>query len=637
MDPHTIERLEYPQIRELLAGYARSRLGRKLALRLSPVSVAGPVRRWLDQVRQMREAMQELGAPPFGGIHDVREQVLAAVPPAKLEPEQLAELAETLTAAGRVREWLARVPESSETLRRVGARVGDHREIAEKIGLCIDERGRVRDDATPRLARIRSSIEEARFRIRGVFERLLKSSSIVRMLQYPDATFHDDRMVLPLKAEQRGRLPGIIHRSSDTGATLFVEPAEAVELNNTIITLASDEREEISRILWTLTQLVHVNSKAILASLDALAVIDLVVAKVRFADAYRMTCAKISDCGTLRLRSARHPLLMAMRQEATDVDRVFTEVVPIDVRLGEDFDLLIITGPNTGGKTVAIKTMGLLALMHQSGLPIPAAEGSELPVFDRVLVDIGDEQSLQQSLSTFSAHMKHILDTLQRATRRTLVLLDELCAGTDPEEGAALGRAVMDELLRVGCPTAISTHLGALKSYAYVKRRAENACVEFDVQTLRPTYRLRIGEPGNSNAIAIARRLGMSRRLVEVARRYIDKQHQDMARAIAGTLASRRRAEAARQQAEQARLDADRRQRQYAQELEQLRRQEEAFEAWRQRVTSLRPGDAVHVKRFDRDARVVRLQLHKQQVVVSVGAVEMEVPLADIIPGEQHR
>jgi DNA mismatch repair protein MutS2 len=598
---------------------------------MAPVSSPVQVRTWLEQVREMIAAIGAIGVPPFGGVYDVRDAIRAAVPPAKLEPEQLAEIAETLAATARISRWLATLPEGCVGLRRLSERVGDHSDVATQIERCIDGRGQVRDDATPRLSRIRSSIEDARFRIRVVIDRLLKSSRIARMMQYANATFHDDRIVLPIKAEHRGRVPGIVHRTSDSGATAFVEPAEAVELNNTIINLRATEHEEINRILWELTQLVHVNAAALIATMNALAVLDLVVAKVHFADAFRMQVAAVNDDGVLRLRQARHPVLMAMRHETADMDAVFAEVVPIDVRLGEDFRLLIITGPNTGGKTVALKTMGLLALMHQSGLPVPVADGSTLPVFDLVLVDIGDEQSLQQSLSTFSAHMRHILDTLKRATPRTLVLLDEMCAGTDPDEGAALGRAILDELLARGARTAVSTHLGALKSYAFLREAAENAAVEFDVATLRPTYHLRIGEPGNSNAIAIAQRLGMSEQLADSARAHLSRQHRDMTAAIQRTVDSRRRAESARQAAEEAALEADRRRRDLDEQIESLRSKERTFEAWRERVTNLRPGDRVRVKRFDGEATVVRLRLQKQQVVVSTGSLELELPLSEVV------
>lgn len=637
MDAHTLDCLEFDRVRELLAGFARSSLGKRLAMSIAPHASAGMVGRWLDQVREMGEVIAEIGAPPFGGVQDVRDAVRDAVPPAKLEPEQLAVIADTLRASARICEWRAGLPATADSLRRIAARIGDHSDVVRRIEQCVDARGEIRDDATERLLRIRREIESCKTQIRVVVDRLLRSSSVVRMLQYASATFHDDRIVLPLKAEHRGRVPGIIHRSSDSGATLFVEPSEAVALNNTIMAMRANEREEVNRILWELTQLVHVNTDAILASLDAMAVLDLIVAKVHFADAYRMRCARISEDGVLRLRDARHPLLMAMRFEDAPIDDVLAAVVPIDVRLGEDFRLLIITGPNTGGKTVTLKTVGLLAIMHQSGLPIPAAEGSCLPVFDRVLVDVGDEQSIQQSLSTFSAHMRHILDVLNRASDRTLVLLDELCAGTDPEEGAAIGRAVLDRLVEIGCRVAISTHLGALKSYAYMTDAAENAAVEFDVATLTPTYCLRIGEPGNSNAIAIAQRLGMSRQLAESARNYLGRQHQDMARAIQKTVDSRRQAESARKAAEEAELDAARRKRDFDAQLEQLRRKEADFEAWRERVTSLQPGDKVRVKRFDRDATVVRLRLQKQQVVVSTGSVEFEVPLAEVILPDADR
>jgi DNA mismatch repair protein MutS2 len=305
-------------------------------------------------------------------------------------------------------------------------------------------------------------------------------------------------------------------------------------------------------------------------------------------------------------------------------------VMPIDVRLGEDFDMLVITGPNTGGKTVTLKTIGLACVMAQAGMPIAGAAGSQLPIYKDILIDLGDEQSLQQSLSTFSAHLKQILHILGRADEQTLVLMDELGSGTDPDEGAAIGQAIMDELRVKHCPSIITTHLGVLKGYAYREQRVDNAAVEFDVATLRPTYRLIIGEPGNSNAIEIARRLGMGEPMLQAARQHLAGRHRALHEAIRGTLRSRRKAEAAREGAEKARIAATEAGARYQQESEQLKAKQVAFDRWMQRVTNLKAGEKVRSKRFDREATVVRVLLQRQAVVINNRGMEMEVPLTDI-------
>ncbi len=632
MDAHTLEKIEFAQIRELLAGFTHCGMGRVLARELTPASQYGLVVRAQEHVRQMGHAVEERGRPPLAGVHDVRELVRQAVPPSALEPDEFATIAETLAATQGLRVWFDDLPETCPLIRTLGERVGDFRIIADEIQRAIDPRGNVRDEASDKLRSIRRTIEKARQQAVTIADRLLRSSHVVRMLQYAGSTFHDDRVVFPLRAEHRGRLPGIVHRSSDSGATLFVEPAELVELNNSISHLRADESKEISRIIWRLGQTVHHNETEILRTLDALAELDLLVAKVQFGRAFSMKCPEINRHGIVRLIEARHPLLLALAREAEQEGREPHEVVPIDVRLGDDFDMLMVTGPNTGGKTVALTTIGLLTAMTQAGLPIPAEQGSTLPVFDDVLIDVGDEQSLQQSLSTFSAHMSHLLEMLEAARPRTLVLIDELGAGTDPEEGAALGRAVMEELLRVGCRAILTTHLGVLKAAAFTLERVENAAVEFDVETLAPRYRLLIGEPGNSNALVIAARLGLPQRIVDAARGHLSSQHQMLRRAIKGTSRVRRRAEQARKEAETAKREADTARGNYQKELETLQNQQLDFRQWTQRIAALRPGDPVEVTRFDRTGRIVRMELHRQRAVVSVGALDIEVPIAELRP-----
>jgi DNA mismatch repair protein MutS2 len=629
VDTHTLEKIEFDQVRRLLAAHASCALGKGMAGRVRPIDRPELVERHLQQMNELIEESAVMGLPPFGGVHDLRDEVRSAVPPHLLEPDVFVSLAETLEATHHLVKWTASLRPTSTELRTLCERIGDFKPIADAIRKVIGATGEIRDEASAKLHRVRVEIANARISIGHVVDRLLRERNVARWLRYPNATFHEDRLVLPLPAEHRGRIPGIIHRSSDSGATLFVEPAEAVELNNRIIDLKRDETTEINRLLWHLTHQVHLNHAEILNTLDALAVLDLITAKVRFARAYDLTCPVLSRDGVLRLKQARHLLLVELQKRAEQRSEQ-REVVPIDVRLGDDFDVLIITGPNTGGKTVALKTVALACAMAQAGLPVAARAGSTVPVYRDILVDIGDEQSLQQSLSTFSSHMSRIMTMLSQARPGTLMIIDELGAGTDPDEGAALGRAIVEELLQRKCPALITTHLGVLKSLAYTEDRAENACVEFDAQTVRPTYRLLIGEPGNSNAINIAARLGLPGRLVQAAQSHLAGSHQQLNRAIRGTLQSRRQAERAREQAEQARADADREKSEAQRMRAALEQQEQRFQQWIQMVCSLQPGDRVHVRRFDREGSIVRMLLHKQLAVVAVGAMELEVPLREL-------
>ncbi len=631
MDKHTIEKLEFDRIRHLLAAEAQCALGKSLANRVQPSRRHTQVTMWIDQARQFSDWVTLHGMPPFGGIHDVRAQVRRAVPPAKLEPEEFAGLAATLTGVDLVRLYLQQPRDGYEHVSKLGERLGDFRAIAARINQTIDPRGKVRDEASERLLRLRREIEEVGRQTRTVFDRLLKQPSVVRLLQYANTTFHADRQVLPLKADQRGRLPGIVHRTSDSGQTLFVEPAEAVELNNTRVNLLQSEQEEINRILWDLTHLVHLNQKEILRTLETVALVDLLAAKVKLAKRFDMHLPEINTEQRLLLRRARNPILAATFEEEAGPGKPAREVVPIDVRLGDDFDVMMMTGPNTGGKTAAIKTVGLLALMAQSGLPIPADAGSSLPVFQGIWIDVGDEQSLEQSLSTFSAHLARILDIVHRAGKSTLVLFDELGAGTDPDEGAAIGRSIVEQLLASGCLAMVTTHLGALKALGFEMKRADNAAVQFNIETLEPTFKLRIGEPGNSNAIAIASRLGMPKKMVFAARRHLSSGPRALNRAIAGTLRGRRDAERARRDAEQARAESARATLAALDRVKALEAEHQAYAAWVQRVVRLQPGDVVHVKTFDKPGRIVRVRLEKQQATVDLGSLEVDVPLTELV------
>lgn len=630
MNDITFHKLEFDAIREVLATYCATGLGKSLARSMTPSVKTHVVREWLDQVGELAGAAEEYNYPPMGGVHDVREHVRASAFPAPLEADVLANVAETLTATALLCAWFKQAGPLVPSLQSLAERIHDLSPIAVAIHEAIDERGQVRDYASPRLGSIRSSIEEAKGRVRVVFDRILRHTGLTKLLQYSGATFHDDRFVLPLKAEHRGRIPGIVHRSSDSGATLFVEPSESVELNNTIVRLRDEENKEITQILRGLSQRVNVNAKAIIGTLGAIAILDLIAGKCRYAKKRKCLCPRIDADGTLELHEARHPLLIELFEREAQEGRPRKDVTPIDVRLGEDFDALVITGPNTGGKTVTIKTVGLLTLMNQCGVPVPVGEGSKMPVYTDIFIDIGDEQSLQQSLSTFSSHLATLLDILHKSGPRALVLIDELGAGTDPDEGAAIGRAVIAELLRLKAKAIVTTHLSVLKAVAFTTPRVDNASVEFDPESLRPTYHLRLGEPGNSNALIIAKRLGMPARLVQLAKGFLDDSTRALNKAIAGTLDSRREAEAARKTAREAALASAREREKYEQDREELQRSQEAFARWTEWINGLRPGDEVHLRTLNRSAKVVRMQLHRQTALVTSGALDIEVSLRDL-------
>lgn len=630
MNEHTFDKLEFDAIREMLAGYCATNLGKSLARNITPSVRAKVISDWLTQVAELASASQTLGLPPLAGVYDVREAIRASGFPTPLEADHLAKIADTLSATKLLRTWLDKVLPYAPSIEPLSERILDLSAIAVAINEAIDERGQVRDYASKRLANIRQTIEEAKERVKVVFDRILRQSSATKMLQYAGATFHNDRYVLPLKAEHRGRIQGIVHRSSDSGATLFIEPAESVELNNSIVRLRDEENKEITQILRGLSQRVQLNSRAILNTMAAIAILDLIAGKCRYAAKRNCLCPTISTEGSMELHDVRHPLLVELFAKDAESGITPRQVVPIDVRLGEDFDVLMITGPNTGGKTVALKTVGLIALMTQCGIPIPVGQSSKMPVFQDIFIDIGDEQSLQQSLSTFSSHLATLLDILRRSGPRSLVLIDELGAGTDPDEGAAIGQAVVAELLNLKAKAVITTHLSALKAVAFTTERVDNASVEFDPETLKPTFRLRLGEPGNSNALIIAKRLGMPARLVHMAKQFLDNRSRALNKAIAGTVESRREAEAARRAAREAALASIAEKEKYEHELKELQQSQEAFNKWTQWIDTLRPGDEVYVRTVKRNAKVVRMQLHKQSALVSARGMDLEVPLREL-------
>jgi DNA mismatch repair protein MutS2 len=656
MDAHTLGLLEFDKVRELLASYGACSLGKDLARQVEPMTDAEKVRAELDLVAEMVQALDEGQSPPFGGLHDVRLLARRAAIGSMLTAEQLLEVADTLACTGAMYRYRTALNPRFGRLIEMLTSVEDLGAVAKGITGCIDSRGHVLDMASRELAQVRQKLADVDERVQNQIKRLLRDPELRKVLRYPNATVSGDHYVLPVAVNHRHKVQGVVHRTSSTGETLFIEPAGVASLSAERAVLKGEEDREVRRILRRLTGDVAKVARPLGHAIDVMARLDFITAKARFARDYKMYAPDVNTEGRLWLRQARHPVLEHLfrvgQAEGGEVHRTQDSglrtqqppdraalpppprtVVPIDVRLGHGFNLLVITGPNTGGKTVTLKTTGLLCLMAQSGMHIPAGEGSNVPVFTQVLADIGDEQSLEQSLSTFSSHVSRIAHVLRVADGNSLVLLDELGAGTDPTEGAALGRAILDELDKIGCRAMVTTHLGDLKTYAFHNERAENAAVEFDVATLRPTYRLLIGQFGMSNALKIARRLKLPRDLLKRANRYL-RRRQRRAPEMAKLQELRQEAEKAREEALAAAHEASREREEYERKQDELRRQAEAEAALRDWRAKLRPGDRAHVQRFGSVGRVVRVDHRRNVATVSVGLGQWEVPLEELTPPE---
>jgi len=635
VDSFTLRKIEFDEVRRILSEFSSSALGRSLALRISPSRNPEVVRRWLEQTSQMVRAVRDVSLPPFGGVTDISGPLKRCVPSGGATAEDFATIASTLKGAAEVRKYLAALPEQLDALHELEGGIGDFHGEVKAIESIVAPDATVRDEASERLTNIRHDIAATAQHVHDVIHGYLQDPEVKRLLRDTTVRLHADRYVLPVKADNRGRLPGVVHRASGTGATVFVEPNQCVELNNRLADLRDDERREVRRLLNQLAIRVGARTADITATLRTLAQVDLLSAKAQYAYQFDMVAPEIAENMPLQFSRARHPLLVdqAFRREQAGVPPEKRHpVVPIDLRLGSDFDLLVITGSNTGGKTVTLKTAALLVVMVQSGMHIPVQRGATMPVFRDVFIDVGDEQSLQQSLSTFGAHMKRTKYILDKADRSCLVLLDELGAGTDPEEGGAIGQAVLDELRRMGCVGMVTTHLSVLKAYAYNHERVDNASVEFDTETLSPTYHLHIGTPGESHAITVAKRLGVGKRVVSAARRHLDSQGKQFRRAIRATGVARKHAEAARSGAQEAQLAAQSERETFEAELARLKRLKEDFEGWMASLPELRQGDEVFVPSLKKTGRLVRLELHKQIALVDADSVQVEVPLAELMP-----
>src|SRR6266849_5363729 len=586
MHEKSILTLEYPKILEKVAKEAAFSASKVRVMELEPTPNLKEARRRLAYTTEAYQLIELRADAGVQGARDIRQHLERAAREGVLTPEDMLEVLATTQSAMYVAHMLEKLDAAVfPLLHRLGADIPQRPHIARRIEETISEEGEVRDTASAALRKLRFDIRGANQRLQDRLRTLVHEFG--HALQEPIVTMRSDRYVIPVKAESRGQVRGIVHDQSASGATVFVEPMVVVELNNKLRQLQIEERQEIERILRVLSLEVGQEADALKAAVELLAEFDLHLAKARYGRMTRSTEPRLNDDGRIDLHEARHPLLTG-------------KVVPINFHLGRDFFMVVITGPNTGGKTVALKTVGLLTLMAQAGLHIPAEEYSEVAVFEEVFADIGDEQSIEQSLSTFSSHMSRIIEILRRIEEeiqsatpdirgklseslvgkqegrrlRALVLLDELGAGTDPSEGSALARAILTYLLERHVTTVATTHYSELKAFAHEQPGVVNASVEFDVETLSPTFRLSIGLPGRSNALAIANRLGLDERIVERAREFLGSAGVRMENLLEGLQSERKALEDERFHLNMERVEAEYQRKQLEQDRYNLEEQQ---------------------------------------------------------------
>ncbi len=544
MDKHFLA-LELDKVLEKLAEYTACPDARALALSVEPQTDLDLARALMNQTRDAHMLLARFGGPAFGGLKNVNNALRRAQAGSVLTMRELLDIASVLRTIRGIAQWRDSNAGVESGLDALFGALTPNKYLEDAIFSAILSEEEMADNASPELAHIRRKIRVQESRIREQLEKMTRSSAYSKYLQENIITMRDGRYVVPVKVEHRADVPGLVHDTSSSGATVFIEPMAVVNANNEIKVLQSEERDEIDRILTGLSETAGSFCDGIENSYECAVELNLIFAKAQLAYSMKAAVPELNDAGIIDLRAARHPLIDPRK------------VVPVDIRLGEEFSTLVITGPNTGGKTVSIKTLGLLTLMAMCGLMLPVRDQSRISVFDAVLADIGDEQSIEQSLSTFSAHMTNIIGILERADDRSLVLIDELGAGTDPVEGAALAMAVLETLAAKGAKIAATTHYAELKAYALQTPGVENGSCEFDVQTLRPTYRLLIGVPGRSNAFAISERLGLPKDVVDRARQLVDDTNIRFEDVVDQLELSRLNMEQEREKAQAVTRDAD--------------------------------------------------------------------------------
>lgn len=564
MNEKVLKTLEYNKIIDLLTGYATSESGRELCRRLKPMTDLTTIEHAQEQTKDALSRIYKKGSLSFSGLHNIGASLKRLEIGGTLGIEELLRIASLLEVAKRAKAYSRsdREDTKADSLDELFDKVEPLTPLLDEIRRCIISEDEIADDASANLKNIRRSMKNINDKIRSQMNTMLNNTDTRNLLQDAVITMRNGRYCLPVKAEAKGQVPGMIHDQSSTGSTLFIEPMAVVKLNNDLKELFLKEQDEIEVILANLSTQVAEYIPFLTDNYKTLTELDFIFAKGSLAKSYNGTAPLFNTEHRIRIRKGRHPLLDAHK------------VVPIDTHLGDDFDLLIVTGPNTGGKTVSIKTVGLFTLMGQAGLHIPANDRSELSVFEEVFADIGDEQSIEQSLSTFSSHMTNIISILDRVNENSLVLFDELCAGTDPTEGAALAISILTRLHNYGIRTMATTHYSELKVFALSTPGVENACCEFSVETLSPTYRLLIGIPGKSNAFAISGKLGLSDDIIAEAKKHLSEQDESFEDLISDL-------ESSRVTIEKERLEVE----QYKREIEDLKHK---LESKQERIDSQR-------------------------------------------------
>lgn len=568
MLPRVCRLLEYDKMKDQLVEHVSSSLGRKKIEELVPMTNVDEIEHAQQATFEGTKVLRLKGQAPLGGIRNIIASAKRAQIGGMLNEIELLEIASTIYAGRRFKKFIEDMIEGEVELPIIGElvrQITPLTDVEREIKMCIDDHGHMLDSASPALRTIRHQIKSHEASVRSKLENMIRSSNTQKMLSDSIITLRNDRYVIPVKQEYRSNFGGLVHDQSASGATLFIEPQAVVSINNQLREVRVKEKQEIERILHELSAKVSEVSDELLENVRMLTEVDFIFAKALYAKTIKASQPKINDLGFINLKKARHPLISHQ------------EIVPIDVELGKTYNSIIITGPNTGGKTVTLKTTGLLTLMMQSGLHVPCDEGSEMAVFKTVFADIGDEQSIEQNLSTFSSHMTNIIDILDKVDHESLVLFDELGAGTDPTEGAALAISILDDVYQRGARIIATTHYSELKAYAYNRPGAINASVEFDVETLSPTYRLLIGVPGRSNAFAISKRLGLNNDIIEKAKAQISTETNKVENMISSLETSQKRAESELVEAQKLRQEADKLRQEIESEIAAFEREKESL------------------------------------------------------------
>ncbi|HXY74882.1 MAG TPA: hypothetical protein VEH58_06125, partial [Dehalococcoidales bacterium] len=604
MDTKTLEMLEFHKVREIIASYTSFPASNDLAHKLMPSSNPEQVALWLKQSSEARILLATHPDFNIGVIADIREIAGLANRAKILDTKDLSLVVSALTSIRLLKNSLSRMSPDFPLLWNIAKNIADLHSLEKEINSCVSPEGELLDSASAELQAIRHQIQRRRHEIIARLESIIHSARGQKVIQEPIVTERDGRYVIPVKVESKHDFQGIVHDVSNTGATVFIEPFESIESGNELRQLETEERREIERILSRLSGEIGSHASEISSAIAFSAEIDLIVAKGKFARRTNSSEPEIAAFDkeiqpALKLVEARHPLLAA-------------KAVPLNIEIGKDFNILVITGPNTGGKTVALKTIGLLSLMALAGLPIPARETSVIPVYDRVFVDIGDEQSIEQTLSTFSWHITNLTHIIRESTNRSFVAIDELGTSTDPAEGSALARAILLRLLNKKLIAVATTHLGDLKAFAYATKGMQNASLDFDPVTFAPTYHLTIGVPGGSNALETAARLGLDIDIVAQARSMLSGGAREVEALIAGLNKERDHARIAREQAEEEKLHVERLKREMETSLKELQTKQKNI------IQEARDKVVTEAAELQREIRETAAEMRKQKSKDSV-------------------